>query len=522
MNGAPLNGAAELPAHEIQRLLLPDAPRLSVAAPEVRSFVRHVLMAFPDTGAGRHFLRQVLQRYPLTSASAEIDDAELQISLGFTYRGLERLHLPPPVLAQFKRRAPAFSAGAAQRAAEHLGDTGASAAERWDRAFRAISLHAVLTVDATERRSLLQLLRLLRRQARPYRVQLRLLAAERLGAPEGRQGNWVHFGYRDGLSRTVVEGWPGAADSHPSSRHAAGEFLLGHPNDHRFNPWLLPTEHEQVRAFFRNGGFCALRRVEQAVSAFEEWVAERADWLEHERGDFQKSLFTDGAPPAATWGDWVKAKVCGRWPTGEPLLPPLPSHPNDASKTAPVPTADVEADFSYDGDPAGEGCPFGAHTRRMNPRQLADGDLALDSGSAPALAPVHTRRRPLLRRGRSYGPVWEPGSSSDKVSRGLIGQFFCASLEDQFEHLLGHWAERPPLGVPDSGNAKDPLVGQHENPRSTFAVPVAGELPLTLLKLQSFVRTRGTAYAFYPSLPAMQLLLDNARFYDLPEAPLLP
>jgi signal transduction histidine kinase len=38
-------------------------------------------------------------------------------------------------------------------------------------------------------------------------------------------------------------------------------------------------------------------------------------------------------------------------------------------------------------------------------------------------------------------PVNEP--------RGLMGQFFCASIEDQYEHLVGQWADRVPLASAD-------------------------------------------------------------------------
>ena len=103
-----------------------------------------------------------------------------------------------------------------------------------------------------------------------------------------------------------------------------------------------------------------------------------------------------------------------------------------------------------------------------------------------------------------YGPVYGKGTEHDE--RGLMGLFFCASLEDQFEHLLAEWSDANPMGVPNRGTAKDPFIGQHDDPRAVFDIPIPGQKLPQLEGFKPFVRTRGTLYAFFPSLVALRLL----------------
>jgi hypothetical protein len=96
-----------------------------------------------------------------------------------------------------------------------------------------------------------------------------------------------------------------------------------------------------------------------------------------------------------------------------------------------------------------------------------------------------------------YGPKFD--HEPDKP-RGLLGLFFCASLEDQFEHLLIEWGNANPMGPDNRGNAKDPLVGNYQDPRAFFDIPMPGEPLRQLDAFTRYVTTRGTLYAFFPSL----------------------
>jgi hypothetical protein len=115
-----------------------------------------------------------------------------------------------------------------------------------------------------------------------------------------------------------------------------------------------------------------------------------------------------------------------------------------------------------------------------------------------------------------YGPAWAPGHDAS-AERGLLGQFFCASIEDQFEHLLGQWADRVPLGSADLGGARDPFIGAHQPGDGPFLVPLLGQRPLALTGLQAFARTRGTAYLFYPSASTLDGIASNSLWGLLDE-----
>ncbi len=101
-----------------------------------------------------------------------------------------------------------------------------------------------------------------------------------------RREEWTHFGFRDGLARVGIRGWTEEeklAECRPSSIHAAGEFVLGHPQDSGANPYIAgPGSRvwpEEVRAFFHNGSFAVLHQMEQHVEVFDEFVAKEAKRL---------------------------------------------------------------------------------------------------------------------------------------------------------------------------------------------------------------------------------------------------
>ena len=322
--------------------------------------------------------------------------------------------------------------------------------------------------------------------AKENRVQINELpVARRLRQPppgvdsdpvRDRLAQWTHFGYRDGLARIGIEGWTKPQklkECKQISRHPAGEFLLGHAQKCGANPWIAGPGSsvwpEKLRPFFLDGSFGVLHQIEQHVETFEQFVKDKAEAI-------------------GMSADELKAALCGRYPDGRPLAA-KEAHP--------------EADFDYANDDRGHGCPFGSHVRRMNPR----GDVLAHAG----------RPRPLLRRGMPYGPAWNEGEP-DASQRGLLGHFFCASIEDQFEHLLGEWAERVPLGSADRGYARDPLVGAHEYGDGVFEIPQsAGQASRIVSGLRPFTRTRGTAYLFYPSLRALEGIASECLWGALSE-----
>jgi deferrochelatase/peroxidase EfeB len=473
---------ASLALAEIQRPVLRSSSR---------RFVAHAILRFKKSAEARRLIDWLSTQPGFVDSSAKLSDQPdaAELSLGFTYRGLERLRVPALYLRVFQNLAPAFSHGAPVRAAEHLGDTGEGAAQWWESAFRLEDAHAIVTVQAETAAAIKQQKDQLQAQIEVSRGAVEInvwLDGERLdgpggpGGPEGAKEFWTHFGFRDGLSKVYVRGAVDPTDGTDSTdAHEPGEFVLGHTNDGGYNPWALSDLPQKMRSLFHNASFGAFRKIEQDEPRFQSSVERWAAQVLTERG-----LPAD--PKNMEWSkQYVKAKLCGRWPQGWQFDPLNEDQPELSSK--------VPKHINFSKDSEGFGCPFGAHIRRMNPRDVGNVNEGV----------VHARQRPLMRRGMPYGPVFDDAPSQE---RGLLGLFFCASLEDQFEHLLGQWADRVPLGLPDKGNAKDPLIGQHEDGNAVFDIPRKANPSHLLDGFLNFARTRGTLYAFYPSRRALTLL----------------
>lgn len=439
---------------------------------------RHVVLRFPPQSSAPHFLAKLEKKGYWPTAARWSDQPgqpppDLQVSLGFSRRGLKHARVPDHVLSLFALKSPAFHAGAALRAAAHLGATGGDPRD-WEKSpFRFTTLDAVLSVHGANAGAVDKAVSAVYEIACDAKVHThQALAACRLPTPKdekdvpGEKAMWTHFGFRDGVSRVGIDGWTLQAEMdkyEKGSRHKAGEFILGHPQDSGANPWIAGPDGrvwpQEFRDFFRNGSFGVLHQIRQHVEEFERFVKNCAeqDWARNH-----------GLDVAA-----IKAKLCGRYTDGRPIV---------AAQANPM------DDFSYEADPEGCLCPFGAHARRMNPR-----------GSNLAHS---VRQRPLLRRGLPYG-------RAENEERGLMGQFFCASIEEQFEHLVGQWADRVPLGSGDAGGARDPMFGAHAPGDGAFLIPQKGGTPIQLTGMTAFARTVGLAYLFYPSLTTLEGIRDG-------------
>jgi len=240
---------------------------------------------------------------------------------------------------------------------------------------------------------------------------------------------------------------------------------------------------EGLADFGYNGTYLVMRQIEQDVDLFWKRVVAESERL--------------GSMDAET----LAAKLVGRWKSGAPLV----RFP-DAD-----PGAHAINDFGYRyEDPNGFRCPFGSHIRRSNPRDTFDDapgklELARDPFEAPTR--IANRHR-LVRRGRAYGkPVrWKTVNGStlpepDDRERGL--HFVCcvSSIRRQFEFVQRTWVNNP--GFDGLRGEPDPLAGsKRDEARFTIQAPV----PSPRLKLPNFVRVRGGAYFFMPSLRALRYL----------------
>ena len=336
-------------------------------------------------------------------------------------------------------------------------------------------------------------------------------------APE--LADFEHFGYRDGLSQPVMRGTARSAkDVAARDVLDPGEFILGYKNGQGFLPptptvapdddgrgtlpIAMPDEGEggilsrypdfgdsrlasARRDFGRNGSFLAVRELAQDVEGFEHAVAAAADQLSAAASpDLYRII---GQKPDA---EWVKAKLMGRWPDGRPLI------------GCPVAGAGGSAqdnDFAYGvDDPQGMACPFGAHIRRVNPRDSkAPGDAAEQ---------VIANRHRLLRRGRTY--------TRADGEKGLFFAALCTDLERQFEFVQQFWANAPAFhgltNEPDPIIGADPPASDGSGARGrVFTIPTQAG-PLQLSDMQSHVQVKGGGYFFLPSRSAVAWLSERA------------
>jgi len=444
-----------------------------------------------DPAAARGWLAGL----PVTSAAVRAD--RLAVNVAFTHHGLARLGLDPAALDGF---ADELRQG---MVSEHrrrlLGDHGDSDPAGWawgglrrdgdagEPRLWLDRIHGIVLVYAVD--------------AATLAAALAGLAADGVRLHPAMATSWLadrkeHFGFADGIAQPGIAGLhddPGAI--------AAGEFLLGYPNEYQRYPpspmlaapsaTLPDADGRPGRDFGRDGSYLVVRQLEQDVAGLWRWVAEAAAAL----------------PIAATWGDaedprlQLAARMVGRWPGGAPLaLSPRRDDPDLSG-------AD---DFGYARDPHGLACPFAAHVRRSNPRDwLLGGD--------PDEATRNSRRHRLLRRGRSYGPGLVDSmdtraiadAADDGVKRGLLFACLNADLGRQFEFVQHTWINSPKFaGL--HGDA-DPLIGDHHPETSARAIEATFTAPATPARLRAtgirrFVTVRGGAYFFLPSMRALRHL----------------
>lgn len=417
---------------------------------------RHFVLAIEDPDAFKTFLGRLVpggsSAGPLTVTSAATwpSKPDYALNLGLSYAGIQALRLPVDFGGFLKYQA--FKQGAAARAAV-VCDVGPSAPSNWVpclNAANAGSAHVILSLYAQQaavRESATETLRGMFGQGGAARA-LPFGNGTDFFDGQALPGARIHFDYEDGISQPAIMGLPRRPDMQPAVP-AYEVVLRADPN--------APYPFPQPDVFARNGSFSAFRILEQDVAGF--------DGL----------LKSSGIDP-----ELLAAKLCGRWRNGNPLEL-FPGAPGD-----PLPP-DQLSNFDYRGDPDGTRCPIGSHTRRANPR-----------GTESVTNPFPDNR--IVRRAMPYGPAWEPGQGKDGIARGLVGHFIGASLENQFEFIMGKWIDghgftsnfTQPQGL-------DPLLGPNDPRTSTFDFPPGGRVT----GFEQLIVTRGGLYCLLPSLPSL-------------------
>lgn len=404
------------------------------------------------------------------------------LTVGLTYKGLQALGLSQADAQAFELSFKAFVRGPDDPEAAPLnGDEGASQPLNWRLGGPRKAVRMVLSIYANQPAELARQTAALRQGLALHGLaEVVAWPADALAGPAGDESrDYVHFGYRDGLSqpRLAILGEPagGPAMQPPSG---VGEFLLGsaYPNVYRGADSLGGLSP----ALAENATFCALRILAQDVAAFEHLLDEASVRYLVDR-------------------EWLAAKLMGRWRNGTPVSQspdaPLPEHPapgRDAFDYAPSHAYPATVD-----DAGGLRCPVGAHVRRMNPR------------SAVVAGKPYSRR--LIRRGLPYGPAYRHGLDDPAPERGLVGLFLCADLDRQFQFMLRQWAQgdQAASGVRAE---QDPIIGAQkalldDHPmQARFRIPRGGGQADIVLGMPRLVTTVGSAYLFMPGLAGLAFL----------------
>ena len=408
------------------------------------------IVRLDERHAGRELLRRLIPILPSVASF----DPKLPVSLavGLSFQGLKALGVPEESLATFP---PEFQQGMAARAAE-LGDVGENAPEHWEKPLGSQDVHLVVAGLAPDAVLLEDAFRYARDALRDLSGVVPVWKLEVQSAADLRN----MFGFADGISHPAVEG-TGIPGTNPYDVPLkAGEFVLGY-EDETYN--LPPIPQPEVLG--RNGTYAVFRKLYTRVAAFRQYLREHAkDRAEEE---------------------WLAAKIVGRWPSGAPLaLAP--------DKDDPELGADPQRNnaFMFGNDQRGLKCPFGAHVRRMNPRDSV------------VIGAVRLHR--MIRRGTNYGQPLPPGVlEDDGADRGLLFAFVGAHLDRQFEFIQREWVNDGKfIGAPAE---KDPLVSSRNG--REFTIP---NQPIRrhLKGLPAFVVNRGGVYCFMPGLRALRWLAD--------------
>jgi deferrochelatase/peroxidase EfeB len=397
--------------------------------------------------------------------------------LGLSASGLRKLGLDEQALSTFPT---AFQSGmAAPSRARALGDVGVNAPDRWGWGGVRNEADAILNLYALSD-SVLQ------RQTGWRKAQLRKFGLEVIHEilldemPPKNEPIREPFGFTDDISQPIVRGtrkWVIARNQ----IHVVepGEMILGYPD----NLGYIPSSPSAAGYddLGRNGTYLVVRQLEQDKTAFDNWLGDAADCLAWKR------LAGDPRVPAGNrqWlAEWIGAKMVGRWLDGTSLVR-HPDQPGSVSRPGTRP----DNDFLFGTeDPDGLRCPFGAHIRRVNPRE------SFDPGSEKQLA-ISNRHR-IFRVGRRYGP--QKGS----VNPGLLFMCVNASIERQFEFVQQTYM----LGSSFHGleNEIDSLV---RRPGLSDVLTIPTEKgPLRLNGMGNFVTVRGGGYFFMPGKSAVGFL----------------
>jgi len=442
-----------------------------------------LLLKIEDPARAQRWLRETIPEITTAAdkTSEQLSQWTTSLNLAVTWSGLKALGLPDAALETFPAE---FQEGMSARA-DILGDGGESAPEAWEFGgaagpARQEELHLLLMLYGSTEAEVSALLDWER--PRLAAGGLRELGAQRAARVRDAEGHVVeHFGFRDGLSQPLVEGFVDAKHPHPdhASPIKAGEFLLSYENEYAEIPdspgvpaaldtkGVLPSAREAGwKELGRNGSYLVLRKLRQDVESFQSFLETHKELAVGETDALKKQ--------------WLAAKLLGRWPNGAPLHPGEDTPPAQASAEG----HGIDNTFGFsEKDQEGYGCPVASHIRRANPRDALPPNVEMSNQVS--------RRHRILRRGITY---------SDGADKGMFFIAINANIARQFEFLQQTWLNNGKFG--GRYDERDPLVahgaGKLTLPHQPLRRCVEG--------IERFVIVKGGGYFFLPGMKALEFL----------------
>jgi len=539
-----LFGSSQRPAESLDAT---EIPTLIFGGLSTRPDACMVLIRLGETpDQARTWLRKIEKSVTFGEARPGLPAAVL----GLAASGLKKLGLPKDALETFPT---AFQQGMWREwRARALGDTGDNAPEHWSWGSTdasqpdAVVVLYAYAVDRHDEHSLPRLVDTVRKAS--YAHGGGVIETIYLDPPEAPGADRLgigSFGFKDGVSQPVIRGAPrGGGSAVETDLVSPGELVLGYPdNTHKLPPSplleaRLDPQHDLPNAgtdpfrrrpeFSRyeprtgmrdigaNGTFLVVRQLKEEDDAFDDWCRKTYEKM---RTEVDIDFDADNRDAAMQAHEQLAGNdsgadsrketnrrrlmaslLVGRWPDGSSLVRNPRSPATTKSRNARPDNA-----FRYGiEDPRGFACPFGAHTRRANPRDTRFHDSAADS--ATEIDAVNRHR--ILRVGRAYG-----NSTRSRSGKGLMFMCLNADIERQFEFVQKTWLLNP--NIHGLQGETDPLLGRGEG--RTFTVPSPAG-PVTLA-LDDFVRMIGGAYFFLPGRATLRYLAHEPPLREAVASP---
>ena len=472
-----------------------------------------LLLRVKDRTSARTWLASA----PVTSAvkTEQIPETILQVAL--TAPGLQALGVADDILDGFS---PEFLSGMGTDAnrARRLGDVGTNDPSQWQWGGPQCLPHVLVMLYALPGRLDAWQQDVTAQMAAGFEVQHLLTTTDMQGVEP--------FGFADGIAQPRLD-WQRARPVQDkdllefTNLSCLGEFVLGYPNEYgrytdrplldpgRDRDQLLPRAEDTPNRvdLGRNGTYLVFRQLRQDVHGFWQFLDQQASGGASQRQQLAEAMV-------------------GRRMNGEPLV--MPDNTTIAG-IGPSPQDIARNGFTYEGDPEGLYCPFGAHIRRSNPR-TADfpsgitGFLSrllrifgFDRDALRRDIVAATRFHRILRRGREYGTSIPAAAAiaatAESVNTGLHFMCLNANIARQFEFVQGAWL----MGTKFNGmrDETDPLLGNRCPVNGlahvdTFSIPHPTSANQRIDGLPQFVTVVGGAYFFLPGIRALQFLMAAA------------